>query len=427
MAATAQRNSTRTIQHLRWYICGLLFFATTVNYIDRQVLGILKPVLERELGWRESDFGWVVFAFQGAYAVMQPVSGRFIDWLGVRAGYAWAVLVWSLASMSHALAGTPLQFSIARFGLGVGESANFPSAVKTIADWFPRRERALATGIFNSGTNTGAIIAPLLVPLAAAWYGWRSAFLVTGSLDILWIVVWLWFFRPPREHSRLSPEELALIESDHAAEPAERISYLRLLRTRGAWAIFITKFLTDPVWYFYLYWLPGYLNKTYHLDLTHLGPPLVGVYLAADAGAVCGGWLSSRLLKLGWTLNRARKAALLASALSVLPVTSLMFVEGNLWLVVALVGLACAAQQAWSSNVFTLASDLYPKAVVGSAVGLGGMGGALGGMLAAPALGYWLEFSHGKYGPLFFVAGTIYLVTLGVVHLLIPRLKPVQL
>lgn len=420
---SAGQERAGTIRHLRWYICGLLFFATTVNYIDRQVLGMLKPVLERELKWNESDYGWIVFAFQGAYALMMPIAGRIIDWLGTRIGYALAVLVWSLASMSHSLARNAVQFAIARFGLGIGEAANFPAAIKTVADWFPKRERALATGIFNSGTNVGAIVAPLMVPFLAVRFGWRSAFLVAGSLDLLWIVAWLLIFRRPHEHARLSASELALIESDHQDEPQQRVRYTRLLTKRATWAFLIGKFMTDPVWWFYLYWLPGFLNATYKLDLSHLGPPLVVIYVAADVGSIGGGWLSSRLLSRGWTVTAARKTAMLVCAAAVLPVAAIMFVGHNLWLVVALIGLAAAAHQGWSANLFTLPSDTFPRATVGSVVGLGGLGGAVGGMCVSPVIGYWLDFSHGAYGPLFFVAGSMYLAALAVIHLLVPKLE----
>lgn len=419
----APRISSHTIANLRWYICALLFFATTVNYIDRQVLGILKPTLERELGWSESDFGWIVFAFQCAYAIMMPLAGRLIDWLGTRIGYALAVVIWSLASMSHSLASSSLQFAAARFGLGIGEAANFPAAIKTVADWFPKSERALATGIFNSGSNVGAIAAPMMVPLIAAHFGWRSTFLVTGGLDLLWVALWLSFFRPPREHKWLAPSELAMIESDREDVYPRKIRYSTLLRKHAAWAFLIGKFLTDPVWWFYLYWLPGFLHRNYGLDLTQLGPPLITVYLCADVGSVGGGWLSSGLLKRGWPLTAARKTAMLVCAIAVLPVIGIIYSGGNLWLAVALISMAAAAHQGWSANLFTLASDTFPRSAVGSVVGLGGLGGAIGGMLVAPSVGYWLEFSHGAYGPLFFVAGSMYLLALVIIHLLVPKLE----
>ena len=412
--------------HLRWYICGLLFYATSVNYLDRQVLGLLKPVLSRELGWHESDYGWVVFAFQGAYALMMPLAGRIIDRLGTRLSYTLAVLIWSIASMSHALARSAMQFAAARFFLGVGEAGNFPAAIKTVAVWFPKRERALATGIFNSGSNLGALVGPFLVPFVALHFGWRFSFVATGLLDLLWIVFWLAIYRPPREHKRLSADELALIESDQSDQVARTIPYARLLGTRAAWAFLLGKFITDPVWWFYLFWLPGFLNHKYGLDLSHLGPPLIVVYLAADVGSVGGGWLSGRLLARGHSLTRARKTALLTCAVAVVPVCAVMYAGANLWLATGLVALASAAHQGWSANLFTLSSDVFPSSAVGSVVGLGGLAGAVGGMLVSPAVGYWLDYSHGSYGPLFFCAGFAYLFAFLVIHLLLPRLQPIE-
>ncbi len=432
MSATAPLKPERSTQprragHLRWFVCGLLFYATTVNYIDRQVLGILKPVVSHELGWSEENFGWVIFAFQTAYAIMMPIAGRIIDWLGTRAGYALAVLVWSLAAMSHALARSAAQFAAARFALGVGEAANFPAAIKTVADWFPKRERALATGIFNSGTNLGALIAPLFVPFIAARWGWRPSFFATGGLDLLWIIVWVTTYRSPAENKHLSTEERTYIESDRDEEPVRRIPYLRLLGTRAAWAFLLGKFLTDPVWWFYLYWLPGFLNQKYSLDLSHLGPPLVVVYLTADVGSIAGGWLSSHLIKRGHSVTSARKISLFTCAAAVVPVTCIMFSGGNLWLTVGLVSLAASAHQGWSANLFTLVSDTFPRSAVGSVVGLGGLGGAMGGMLVSPAIGRWLDFSHESYGPLFIVAGCMYLIAFLVIHLLLSQFRQVDI
>jgi ACS family hexuronate transporter-like MFS transporter len=418
------RPARKILPRLRWYICGLLFFATTINYIDRQVLGLLKPVLEKDLGWRESDYGWIVFAFQFAYALMMPFAGRLIDKLGTRLGYMLAVVVWSIAAMAHSLARDALQFGLARFALGFGESANFPAAIKTVADWFPQRERALATGIFNSGANIGAVVAPLVVPYLAVHYGWRSAFIFTGAVGFVWVLLWLWLYHKPNDHPRLSPDELVLIQAgDKAGEAAQRIPYSRLLTSRAAWAFCVGKFLTDPVWWFYLFWLPGFLNRSYGIDLSNLGLPLVVVYQASTIGSIGGGWISSTLLKRGWKLNSARKTAMLICAVAV---TSVIFVArtgGNMWLAVALVSVAAAGHQGWSANLFTLASDMFPRGAVGSVVGFGGMGGAIGGMLVAPAVGYWLDWSHGAYGPLFVVAGSMYLLALGLIHLLVPKLK----
>lgn len=397
----------------RWAICGLLFFATTVNYIDRQVIGLLKPVIEKDLGWSEADYAWIVFAFQAAYAAMMPVAGRFIDKIGTRLGYLIAVAVWSIAAMCHALAGNAVQFGAARFALGLGESANFPAALKVVAGWFPLRERTLATGLFNSGANVGAIIAPLCVPWLAIHWGWRSAFLITGALGVLWMVAWWSFYREPEAR-------------EGRAKLSEKAPYRALLADRAAWAYFIGKFLTDPVWWFFLFWLPGFLSRSYKLDLSALGLPLVVVYSASTVGSIGGGWLSSALLKHGWSLNAARKTAMLVCALAVTPMMFIGHTQNNLWLAVTFISLGAAAHQGWSANIFNLPGDLFPRSLVASVVGLGGMGGAIGGMLASPAIGYWLDFSHESYTPLFVVAGTMYLISLVIIHLLAPRLTPVS-
>lgn len=398
-----------------------------MNYVDRQVLGILKPVLEHDLGWTEQDYGWIVSTFQLAYGLMMPFAGRAMDWLGVRLGYALAVTLWSTASMLHSLASTPFQFAACRFGLGLGEASNFPAAIKTVADWFPRRERALATGIFNSGSNIGAIVAPLAVPLIAAHFGWRASFLFTGGLDLVWLALWLSFYRKPSEHKMMTPEERHLIESDHAEESQAKVSYAQVIGKRATWAFLIGKFLTDPVWWFYLFWVPGFLHDKYNLDLTHLGPPLIVIYIVADFGSIFGGWLSTGLLRRGMDLSAARKGAMLICALAVAPVSFVMFTGGNLWLTVALISIAAAAHQGWSANLFTIPSDTFPRPAVGSVVGLGGMGGAIGGMLVAPAIGRWLDFSGKSYGPLFIFAGTAYLIALLIIHLLVPRIRQIGL
>ena len=410
------------LPHLRWYICGLLFFASTINYIDRQVIGLLKPVLEKDLHWNEADYSWIVAAFQLAYGLMMPLVGRLLDWVGMRIGYMLAVVIWSIAAMAHALAGNALQFSVARFALGIGESANFPAAIKTVAYWFPRRERALATGLFNSGTNIGALVAPLMVPYLALHFGWRSAFIFTGALGFIWVVLWMLFFRDPEQHKWLAPKELALIHSD-GEQAAPPVPYMELLGSRAAWAFMVGKFLTDPVWWFYLFWFPGFLSTVYHLDLSHLGLPIIVVYQASTVGSVGGGWISSTMLKRGYSVNRARKTAMLVCALAVTAAVVVGQAGGNLWLAVTLVSIAAASHQGWSANLFTLPSDMLPRNAVGSVVGLGGMCGALSGALVAPAIGYWLDFSHKAYGPLFVVAGSMYLLALGIIHLLVPDIK----
>lgn len=416
--------SSRRRTHLRWIICGLLFYATTVNYMDRMVLGILKPVLAADLHWTETQYGLINSAFQLGYAVMLPIAGRLIDWVGIRIGYTAAVVFWSLSSMAHALAGSAFQFGTARLGLGIGEASNFPAALKTVADWFPQRERATAIGLFNSGSNIGAVVAPLLVPVLTARFGWQSAFLFTGSLSMTWAVIWFFFYREPERHPLLSREELELIRSDQDAGAATQpFSYLRLLRTRAAWAFVLGKFMTDPVWWFYLFWLPGFLNAKYGVDLIHLGPPLATVYLSADIGSIGGGWLSSSLLKRGWSVSAARKTAMLVCACAVLAAIFVPYAAGHLWVTVALVSLAASAHQGWSANMFTMAADCFPRRAMASIVGLGGFGGAIGGMLAQPVIGRWLDFSHDTYAPLFFVAGSMYLVALLVIHLLLPRFE----
>ena len=400
----------RRASRLRWYICALLFFATTINYIDRQVLGLLKPLISRELGWTEADFGWIVSAFQTAYAIGMPLAGRLIDWVGPKRGYAIAIVLWSAAAMSHSLARNVFQFALARFGLGIGESANFPAAIRSVADWFPQNERALATGLFNSGTNVGALVAPLAVPWITVRFGWRASFLFTGGLVGLWLVLWFTGYR-------VAPKT--------EAEPraaSRTIPYSALLTDRGAWAFLVGKFFTDPVWWFYLFWLPGFLSKNYGLNLVAMGAPLVAIYLCADVGSIAGGWLSSVLLKRGYSINFARKTAMLSCAIAVTAVMCVPLTHGNMWAAVALIGLATGAHQGWSANLFTITSDLFPKEAVGSVVGLGGLGGAIGGALVSPAVGYWLDFSHGAYGPLFVAAGTAYLIAFALIHALVPKI-----
>jgi ACS family hexuronate transporter-like MFS transporter len=411
------------VPHFRWYICGLLFYATTVNYMDRTVLGILKPIIADELHWTDTQYGLINSAFQLGYAVMMPLAGRLIDAVGIRVGYSAAVLFWSLASMGHALAGSALQFGVARLGLGLGEAANFPGAIKTVADWFPRRERALATGILNGGSNTGAIIAPLVVPFLSSHFGWHSAFLFTGSLSMCWAVVWFLFYREPEQQARLSKQELAWIRSDQDQESLSKVSYRAMLSRRATWAVVLGKGFTDPVWWFYLFWLPGFLHSKYQVNLVSLGPPLVAVYLAADVGSIGGGWLSSFLIQRGWSVGRARKSAMLVCAICVLAVVFVPQAAGNLWLTVTLVSIAAASHQGWSANMYTLASDCFPRSAVASVIGLAGMAGAVGGMLTQPAIGWWLDFSKQSYGVLFLIAGSIYLFTLLLIHLLLPRIE----
>jgi ACS family hexuronate transporter-like MFS transporter len=326
--------------------------------------------------------------------------------------------------MGHALAATVMGFAVARFLLGLGESGNFPAAIKTVAEWFPRRERAFATGIFNAGSNVGAILAPLAVPIIALTWGWQAAFLFTGVLSAAWLVTWLSAYRPPDQHPKLAAAELAYIRSD-PPETATRIAWSQLLRHRQAWAFIAAKFMTDPIWWFFLFWLPKFLNSEYGLTLTKIGPPLIAIYLLADVGSIGGGWLAGRFIKRGWSVNRARKGAMLVCAMCVTPI---VFAVGaaELWVAVLLIGLATAGHQGWSANVFTLTSDLFPRHAVASVVGLGGLAGAVGGMLISTFVGFLLQ-TTGSYVPVFIVAATAYLLALGVVHLLVPRLQPAEI
>jgi len=413
----------RPAGNVRWIICALLFFATTINYIDRQIIGILKPTLQGELGWSESDYGTIVFWFQAAYAIGLLACGPLIDRIGSRLGYAGAIGVWSLAAMAHALFRTAGGFSVARFALGLGESANFPAAIKSVAEWFPKKERALAAGILNAGANVGAIATPIVVPVLAIQYGWRAAFIVTGLLGFIWLAVWLYYYRAPADHKSVSAAELAYINSDApTAEQEVRIPYRKLFRYRGTWAFVTAKFLTDPVWYLFLFWLPDFFAKRHGLDLKTFGPPLIAVYLLADVGSIGGGWLSSALIKRGYSVNAGRKLALLVCALCVTPIIFASSVS-SLTAAVAIIGLAAAAHQGWSSNLYTMVSDTFPRRSVASVMGIGGAAGAVGGMIMAKYVGHVLD-TVGTYLPVFLWAGSAYLVALAIVHLLVPRFDP---
>jgi MFS transporter, ACS family, hexuronate transporter len=420
----AGSHAIQGVRHYRWRVCALLLFATTINYVDRQVLGVLAPELQQQLGWNQIEYGYIVMAFQAAYAIGLLCAGAVIDRLGTRYGYALAICIWSIAAMSHSLAATVVGFAIARFALGLGEAGNFPAALKTVAEWFPRRERALATGIFNSGSNVGAVLAPMLVPFVAVQWGWQAAFLFTGALSAAWLVTWLVMYRPPEQHTKLSAAELAYIRSD-PPEAQTRIPWAQLLRHRQTWAFVLAKFMTDPIWWFFLFWLPKFLHAEYGLTLTELGAPLVAIFVIADVGSITGGWLAARFIKRGWSVNKARKGAMLTCALAVVPI---VFAAGadNLWLAVALVGLATAGHQGWSANVLTLPSDMFPRRAVASVVGIGGFGGAVGGMLIASFVGLLLE-TTGSYVPVFMIAGSAYLLALLVVHSLAPELQPAEI
>ncbi|KQM67972.1 hexuronate transporter [Sphingomonas sp. Leaf17] len=408
----------------RWVVCGLLFAATAINYIDRQMIGVLKPVIQADLGWTEGQYADIVFWFQAAYAIGFLCMGRFIDAAGARIGYAVAFSFWTIAHVAHGFVSTVVQFAAVRFALGLGESGNFPSGLKAVTEWFPQRERALAVGIFNAGANVGAILTPMIVPAIALAWGWQMAFIATGVFSIVWLVAWLALYRRPEEHTRVSAAELALIRSD-PVQPTGHLPWTRLFTMRQTWAYAIPKFLTDPIWWMFLFWLPDFLGKRYGLDLKSFGPPLIVIYLMSDVGSVIGGWASSRLIRAGRSPNVARKLTMLACALVVLPIVTVQYVD-SLWTAVLLIGLATAGHQAFSANLLTLPSDLFPRTAVGSVVGIGGAAGAIGGMLIAKFVGYVLGLSN-SYAPIFAVAGTAYIVALIALHLVSPRLSPAQL
>ncbi len=409
----------------RWVICSLLFAATALNYVDRQMIGVLKPTISADLGWDETTYADVIFWFQAAYAIGYLSFGKIVDVLGARIGYSVAFVIWTLGHTLCGFAGNAFQFSAARALLGVGESGNFPAGIKAVSEWFPARERAFATGVFNAGANIGAIITPLVVPfiVVTMGLGWRMAFVITGAFSLIWLVFWIAMYRRPRESTKVSAAELAWIESD-PADPAEKIGWLKLLGYRETWAFALGKFLIDPIWWLFLFWTPDFLAKTYNLDLKSFGPPLVAIYLISDIGSVAGGWSSSKLMRRGYSANFARKIVMLVCAFLVMPIFFAQYVD-NLWLAVGIVGLATAAHQAFSANLYTIPSDMFPRGAVGSVVGIGGTVGAIGGMMMAKFTGYVLQ-TTGSYTLIFAVAGSTYLIAITVVHLLSPRLARVE-
>lgn len=408
----------------RWVIVALLFAATAINYIDRQMIGVLKPTLTAEFGWSESDFANIVFWFQVAYAIGYISFGRVVDKVGARLGYAVAIVIWTISHMAHGLASGVTSFALARFGLGIGESGNFPAGIRAVADWFPQKERAYAIGLFNAGANVGAIITPLLVPALVLMFDWRMAFYITGIFGIVWLIAWWAIYRHPTEHTRVSAAELAWIQQD-PADPVEPVAWTRLISKRETWAYALGKFLIDPIWWFFLFWLPGYMFDRYQLDLKTFGLPLAAIYLISDFGSIGGGWLSSRMMKAGYSANVARKVTMLICAVCVLPIWFAQSID-NVWMAVLVIGLATAAHQAFSANLYTLPSDVFPRAAVGSVVGIGGTVGAIGGMLMAKFTGYILDSTQ-SYELLFAICASAYLLALLVVHILSPRLAPAKI
>ncbi|MDQ3291733.1 MAG: MFS transporter [Bacteroidota bacterium] len=435
---TVTKPVTTGVGTYRWTICALVFFATTINYLDRAVISLLKANLETEFRWTETDYSNIVIAFQLSYALGMIGVGRLIDKLGTKLGYALSITLWSLAAVGHALVKNTLGFMIARSALGVTESGNFPAAIKTVAEWFPKRERALATGIFNSGSNVGAIVAPLTVPFIAVQWGWQWAFILTGLIGFIWLVFWFVLYEIPAKHNRLSKTEFDFINSDVESTvetpTAEKpVSWVQLLSFRQTWAFALGKFLTDPVWWFYLFWLPAFLKAEYGLEGTATAIPVALVYTLSTFGSVGGGWLPLKLIKNGMPVFKARKTSMLIYAFCAIPVLFSQYLGGfNMWWAVFIIGFAASAHQAWSANIFTTVSDMFPKKAVGSITGIGGMFGGLGGILIAKLAGQL--FDHYKaigtievgYYIMFFICGSAYLLAWLVMHVLAPRMKPVE-
>jgi ACS family hexuronate transporter-like MFS transporter len=408
----------------RWIIVALLFTAMVINYVDRQTIGFLKSDLSKQFGWNETNYADLVFWFQGAYAISYLAFGRIVDRIGARWGFGIAFLIWQVAHMSHAFARSLTGFIGARLLLGVGEGGAFPGGIKAMAQWFPKKERAFATGLFNAGTNIGAIVTPLIIPAIVLAWGWQAAFIVTGLGGLVWLPIWLLVYRTPRQVKTLSASELAHIESD-PADTVENVPWTRLLRVRETWAYAAAKFLIDPIWWMFLFWLPDFMQKRHGLDLKTFGPPIVAIYLLSDVGSMGGGWLSSRFIQMGWSINRARKTTMLICALLAMPVAFAAFAD-NLWIAVAIIGVATAAHQGFSATLYAMPGDVFPRSAVGSVVGIGGMIGAVGGMAMSKYAGFVLD-KLGTYTPIFVVAASAYTLALIAIHLLSPKLEPVEL
>jgi ACS family hexuronate transporter-like MFS transporter len=423
-ASAAAAAPTVQIGRYRWVVVALLFTAMVVNYVDRQTLGFLKGDLSKEYGWTETNYADLVFWFQATYAVSYIVWGRIMDRIGARWGFGIAFLIWQIGHIATAGAQSLNHFIMTRLVLGVGEGGAFPGGIKAMTEWFPKKERAFATGLFNAGTNIGAIVTPLVIPMVALAWGWRACFIVTGIAGLLWLPIWLLVYRRPRENPRVTPAELAHIESD-PADPVEKTPWLQLLRYRETWAYAIGKFLIDPIWWMFLFWLPDFLAKRHGLDLKTFGLPVVAIYLMSDVGSVGGGWFSSRMIKRGWSINRARKTVMLVCALLAVPV-AFAAMASSLWVAVFIIGVATAAHQGFSANLYTIPGDVFPRSAVGSVVGIGGMIGAVGGMAMAKYAGYVLD-KIGSYTPIFVLAASAYLLALLAIHILSPRLEPVKL
>jgi ACS family hexuronate transporter-like MFS transporter len=418
-----KRSAKQKIGNYRWRIVVLLFFATTINYIDRQVLGILAPELQNLFNWSESDYGFIIMAFQIAYAIGLLTTGSILDRIGTKRGFSIAIILWSLAGMAHAAARSVFTFAVARFALGIGESANFPAAVKTVAEWFPKKERALATGIFNSGPNVGAILTPLIIPIIALNSGWKWAFISTGLLGFVWLIFWMLFYEKPEINEKLSDEERQFILQDEEEPEIEKIPWKKIIAHRQTLGICIARFVTDPIWWFFLYWLPKFLNSNYGIDLSNIGLPLIVIYLVSIGGSIFGGWLSSTLINRGKNPVAARKLTILVMAFFVLPIFLVSSIS-NMWLSVGLISMATFAHQGYAANIFTLVSDIFPKNAVGSVVGVSGFAGAIGGVLFSAAVGLILEYT-GNYYVVFAIASLAYMLCWLALKLLVPDDKKI--
>lgn len=413
------------IGNYRWRIVVLLFFATTINYVDRQVLGILAPQLQAQFGWSEADYGFIIMAFQAAYAIGLISMGTLLDKIGTRLGFIVSVALLSVAGMFHAAFSTVMAFAVARFGLGIGASANFPAAVKTTAEWFPKKERAMATGLFNTGSNLGAILTPLIVPVIALKWGWQWAFISAGALGFVWLIFWMITYRKPEENKKLSTAERDYILQDEKEPETQKLPWKAIVSYKQTWGICLARFLTDPIWWFFLYWLPKYLHSNYHIDLTKIGLPLVVIYVVSMGGSVFGGWLSSFLIKRGKNPLAARKLTIFCMALLVVPIFFTSFTS-NMWLAVLLISMATFAHQGYAANIFTIVSDIYPKNAVGSVTGLSGFAGAIGGVLFSGAVGLILQLT-GSYYVVFAMASLAYLLCWLSLYLLVPNDKKIQI
>lgn len=412
-------------RNIRWWMLSLVFLATTINYLDRQVMGLLKPVLEKEFSWDEKDYSYIVMAFTTTYAIGYMAMGRFIDKVGTKIGYAVSLIVWSLASIGHGLVKSTIGFIIARSTLGISEAGNFPAAIKSVAEWFPKKERALATGIFNSGATVGAILAPLLVPFILGHYGWRQTFVWIGALGMVWIVLWWKFYAVPEKTKNISKEELQYIKSDQAEKVEEKtkIPLSELLRYKVTWSFAIGKMLTDPIWYFFMFWLPAYFSDVFKMDLTKPSLPLIIIYSGTTIGSIGGGYLSSFLIKKGWAIGRARSITMLLFALMVVPVMFSKYVD-NMWIITIIIAFATAAHQGWGANLMTTVGDQLPNSYVSSVIGFGGMLGSAAGIIFPLFIGIVLDTFkkagnvNGGYNIIFFIAGISYVAAWGLISLI---------